>query len=195
MHPHRINNLNLFICGWYNRDLSMCDRLLDYYHESDIKGRGKNLEINGKSTVDNFVKKSIDCPVVDNTLKSDYISYLQQSVNLYIEKYPFSNQYLPWTIIESFQIQHYLPGDSFDIWHTERGVSNTMLRHLVFMTYLNDVKQGGETEFFHQNLKIKPEKGLTLIWPSDWTFTHKGLPAYNEEKFIVTGWFSYLETI
>jgi hypothetical protein len=59
------------------------------------------------------------------------------------------------------------------------------------MTYLNDVEIGGETEFFHQKLKIRPEKGLTLIWPADWTFTHIGITS-PEEKFIVTGWFNYI---
>jgi hypothetical protein len=42
------------------------------------------------------------------------------------------------------------------------------------MTYLNDVTDGGETGFFYQDVKIKPQKGLTLIWPAIWTHTHKG---------------------
>ena len=61
-------------------------------------------------------------------------------------------------------------------------------RHLVFMTYLNDVKDDGQTEFYYQRLKIKPEKGLTLIWPADWTFTHRGIASNSEDKYIVTGW-------
>jgi hypothetical protein len=60
------------------------------------------------------------------------------------------------------------------------------------MTYLNDVESGGETEFLYQNLKIKPQKGLTLIWPTDWTHTHRGIPSMEEEKMIVTGWVHYL---
>jgi hypothetical protein len=54
------------------------------------------------------------------------------------------------------------------------------------------VTDQGETEFYHQNIKIKPEKGLTIIWPADWTFTHRGLPSLTQEKFVVTGWFSYV---
>ena len=64
-------------------------------------------------------------------------------------------------------------------------------RLLVFMTYLNDVEDGGETEFLYQNLKVKPEKGKTLIWPSEWTHTHRGLTSKSESKFIVTGWFEF----
>ena len=60
------------------------------------------------------------------------------------------------------------------------------------MTYLNDVEDGG-TEFYYQGLKTKAEKGLTLIWPSDFTHTHRGIISNTKEKYIATGWFSYDE--
>ena len=66
-------------------------------------------------------------------------------------------------------------------------------RHLVFMTYLNDVDDEGHTEFYHQKLKVKPRKNLTLIWPTDWTFTHRGIASPTQEKYITTGWLNYLE--
>ena len=56
------------------------------------------------------------------------------------------------------------------------------------MTYLNDVTDAGGTEFCHQNLIVQPKKGLTLIWPADWTFTHRGVPSPTQEKIITTGW-------
>ena len=61
------------------------------------------------------------------------------------------------------------------------------------MTYLNDVTDGGETDFFYQRIKIPPKKGLTVIWPADWTYTHRGIPSKTQDKFIVTGWFNYTE--
>jgi hypothetical protein len=60
------------------------------------------------------------------------------------------------------------------------------------MTYLNDVKDGG-TFFKYQNFKAPAKKGLTLIWPSDWTHTHKGEISKTKEKFIVTGSLGFLE--
>ena len=59
------------------------------------------------------------------------------------------------------------------------------------MTYLNDVNKGGETEFVYQKLKVKPEIGLTLIWGSDWTFTHRGIASPKETKYITTGWYCF----
>ena len=64
-------------------------------------------------------------------------------------------------------------------------------RHLVFMTYLNDVTDCGETEWFHQKVKIQPRKGLTVIWPPDWTHTHRGIPSPTQTKYIVTGWYCF----
>ena len=59
------------------------------------------------------------------------------------------------------------------------------------MTYLNDVK-AGETGFLYQKLKIKPKKGLTLVWPAIWTHTHKG-HIVKSDKYIITGYYNYNE--
>ena len=63
-------------------------------------------------------------------------------------------------------------------------------RILVFMTYLNDVKDGG-TEFLYQKLTTPAKKGLTLIWPTDFTHTHRGVISQTKEKYIATGWYAY----
>ena len=59
------------------------------------------------------------------------------------------------------------------------------------MTYLNDIEKNGETEFLHYNLKIKPKIGRTIIWPSEWTHAHRGLPTPEKEKYIITGWIKF----
>jgi hypothetical protein len=105
--------------------------------------------------------------------------------------YPFLNTFLKKTHIGHFNIQKYLSGDHFSKLHSERlGIPN-LHRIFAWMTYLNDVPNGG-TEFLYQGIKTKAEKGLTIIWPSDWTHTHKGIISKTHEKYIVTGWFSFL---
>jgi hypothetical protein len=85
-----------------------------------------------------------------------------------------------------------MPGEGFYEWHCERGGYPASHRVLVYMTYLNDVENGG-TEFKFQKIKIDAKKGLTLIWPSDFTHTHRGIISNEEEKYIITGWFSFIE--
>ena len=58
-----------------------------------------------------------------------------------------------------------------------------------WMTYLNDVEDGGCTYFPNFDLRFKPKKGTTLIWPSDWTHTHCGEVVNSGEKYIINGWF------
>ena len=91
------------------------------------------------------------------------------------------------------QIQKYPLNGGFHQWHCERSSSlhPSVSRHLVYMTYLNDVEDGGETEFFYQKIKVKPEKGLTIIWPADWTHTHRGISSKTETKYIITGWLQF----
>ena len=33
---------------------------------------------------------------------------------------------------------------------------------------------------------------MTVIWPVDWTYTHRGIVSPTETKYIATGWFNYL---
>lgn len=191
MREHIVNQSHPFIAGWYNNNTAICDELINYFAVAEVKGPGKSYFGNEK-IVDITNKHSVDCVITDIQLRNRYTEYLQQSVDLYIKKYPWCNGYEPWTIVEDVLIQQYPSGGAFFSWHTERGNMNVLARHLVFMTYLNDIDDCGETEFYHQMIKIKPEKGLTLIWPADWTFTHRGIPSPSQEKYIVTGWFNYV---
>ncbi len=188
MKEHSINSLDNFIGAWTPDDIKICDTLIDFHKNNPAKFAG--LTSGGVVPSE---KDSTDC-VVYGEMVDQYLDWLQKVVDKYIEKYPWSNMYSPWGVIEKFYVQRYAAKGGYHAWHTERGKAESPFaqRHLVFMTYLNDVTDGGETEFFHQNLRIKPKKGLTVIWPADWTFTHRGIPSTTQEKYIVTGWLSYM---
>jgi hypothetical protein len=194
MKSHIINEQYNFIGGWYISP-KICDMLIDYHTQSNTKHEGKMI-LENKSIVDKYRKNSIDCFLNQDSLV--YIWYrnlLDDVLQKYIKLYPFCDRYSPFDVVENINIQKYSPGGGFYEWHTERDSENypSCSRHLVFMTYLNDVNDAGETEFYHQNLKIKPEKGLTLIWPADWTFTHRGVPSMTEDKYIITGWINFIQ--
>ena len=59
------------------------------------------------------------------------------------------------------------------------------------MFYLNDVKEGGETEFYHQKIKIKPKAGTLVLFPAGFTHTHKGNMPISNDKYIITTWLCY----
>ena len=74
---------------------------------------------------------------------------------------------------------------------TIRGRLENLHRLFAFMTHLNDVDQGGSTYFSHYDLEIKPSKGLTLIWPAEWTHAHRGNILKTGSKYIITGWITF----
>ena len=61
-------------------------------------------------------------------------------------------------------------------------------RVLLFMFYLNDVSEGGETEFYYQKLKIAPKAGRMVIAPASFTHTHRGNMPISNDKYIATSW-------
>lgn len=189
MTPHSVNAMSNFIAGWTPANIDICDRLIDYHKSSKHKCPGRTY---GPQD-DTIVKESTDTVISDITLLNEYADYLQASLMEYIKLYHWVDEFDPWSIKEYINIQHYAPGQAFHAWHTERRDSSypTTSRHLVFMTYLNDVDDQGETEWFYQKIKIKPRKGLTVFWPPDWTFVHRGIASPSQEKYIATGWYSF----
>ena len=77
----------------------------------------------------------------------------------------------------------------FSAWHVEQdGILGMSDRFLVWSIYLNDVEDGGETEFLDQRVKLKPVTGTLVMWPAGLTHPHRGNPPYSNDKYIVTGW-------
>ena len=193
MTPSKINKLNNFIAGWYI-DKKVCDDLINYFEKAPEKAPGQ-MQIDNELKVVKEKKLSTDLSINPSNSDIEIQNYYGQ-LNKVLEKYKKKYIYCDhnqngWNIIEPWNIQKYNPKEGFFKEHCERSGLSTVYRHLVFMTYLNDVTDKGETHFLYQKLKIKPEKGLTLIWGTDWTFTHKGIISPTQTKYIATGWYSY----
>lgn len=112
----------------------------------------------------------------------------------YLKELPYAGVYGAFGTTCRTNLQYYPPSGGYKVYHTERTGKGEPegSRHLVFMTYLNDVTDAGGTQFYHQNVTVQPVKGLTLIWPADWTHTHRGVASPTQEKAIITGWFNFL---
>jgi len=174
----------------------ICDNLIEYYNRPEVeKAEGSTtFGVNKKSKDSMDARVRID-EIKDSPEIQEYVKNLLLCVRLYQEKYEYCHT-SSFGITEDFNIQYYPPSGGYKKWHTERGSSKHPIcnRHLVFMTYLNDVYSRGETEFYYQKKKFKSRKGKTLIWPADWTHTHRGIPSHKEEKYIITGWLSYFDS-
>ena len=82
-------------------------------------------------------------------------------------------------------------GEGYHRWHNECDHRAVAGRILTFIAYLNDVEEGGETEFLYYPKRVKPKQGKIILFPGSFTHTHRGNPNISNEKYILTGWVEY----
>tara|TARA_E500000178_G_C16885437_1_gene691006 strand:+ start:39 stop:653 length:615 start_codon:yes stop_codon:yes gene_type:complete len=138
--------------------------------------------------------------VSKNELDVSYLSgpfldiFFQKIYPQYVKKFDYINKLEKHTIYE-IKIQKTSPKEGYHSWHSETGGPHNRNRLLAFTLYLNDVEEGGETEFLYQSIRIKPKKNRLIIWPAAFTHVHRGNPPLSKEKYIITGWVEYGEYV
>lgn len=184
-----------FIGAWQLDDLELCDEIIALFEANEALQQEGGT---GLGSVDKKIKNSTDLIIEPKDLEradyaplTNFMDKLHSCYVAYTNKWDIIPTFMPRIHIGRFNIQRYTSGGHFNKLHSERMSFSTMHRLLVWMTYLNDVTDGGETEFPYYGLKIKPEKGKTLIWPAEWTHAHRGCPVGSGAKYIVTGWMHF----
>lgn len=182
--------LESLVGGWYMPE-KICDDIIDYFHQKKDLHIPGGIGLEDDFRVDLDIKESTDL-VIDKEFADEpfrtYRNYLNDIVLKYQDRYDDLKHHHKWNIIENYNIQYYKPGGGFKKWHSENQANENRL--MVFMTYLNNVKDGG-TDFKYQSLRIEAKKGLTLIWPATYTHCHRGVVNYEQDKYIVTGWYGF----
>ena len=171
----------------------ICDNMIEYFNLN------KNIATSGvtynsaesKLEVDTYVKESLDLPISHESYHYPLLDYRKAVHNVlvdYFEDYQFAPCHTPFNIVGGYNIQYYQKGGGYKTWHHERGGVSHATRLFTFATYLNDVEDGG-TDFYYQNITVPAIKGLTVIFPCEWTHTHRSQVSEKGEKYIATGWY------
>ncbi len=189
------SNLSPNFIGSWQMESIICDQIIAYYNNHQEKqkqgstGAGiVNLETKHRKDI-SIAPQDLNLP--GNEIFNQYFKYLFDLYKDYNNQWPFLASIISNLEIGRFNIGKYSSGQHFQKIHTERANLGSLHRLLAFMTYLNDVEDGGSTYFSHYDLDIKPEKGLTLIWPAEWTHAHKGNVVKSGSKYIITGWLTF----
>ncbi len=106
---------------------------------------------------------------------------------------------------ETMQGQRYTEGQEFkahhDFFHPGQGYwehegPNGGQRTWTAMIYLNAPEEGGETEFPHAKIGVRPEAGTMLMWNNaqpdgtlNYKTLHTGTPVKKGVKHVVTKWY------
>ena len=188
--------MTTFIDEFQLSDLTLCDSILKMFDDAHDRG----LTFAGQSGAMGQARPEIkastdfwlnDCDKLGPPEKyrwPEYQAELNGFIDIYLDKYKFFEYGGMFTSRHLPQIQWYKPGEGYHKWHIDGAQMNSCDRAMVYMTYLNDVTEGGGTMFYHQNVTTKAVKGKTLIFPAAYTHLHKGEISKTQHKYILTGW-------
>ena len=166
-----------------NEAISYIKNLIDGMHDNKSMALGIN-----NNAIRSDIQLSLEpfyaeiCKDVNNCL-------IERCLFPYLEDFPMLKGDYEW-ISGRTLAQKTKPSQGFHGWHCENSDWPNMERLLAWMIYLNDVEEGGETEFLYQQKRFFPKKNTALIWPGSWSHLHRGNPPLSGNKYILTGWFS-----
>jgi len=196
----------------YENDFSispdLCDEIIKMYEEDNLNhfpgstygGVYKNI----KDTTDFLIPHNLNNEE-NKWYKIENFLYKEMNKNLleYLKIINNSESYKPeknnereFKILSGnlhfdyFMIQKYKKNEGKYIYHDDffSDFSKNRYRVITYIWYLNDVEEGGETEFWGE-LKMKPKKGKLIFFPASWCFPHRGKMPVSSDKYIITGWF------
>lgn len=102
----------------------------------------------------------------------------------YCDRYAQKNK-VSFYSTEPAQILKYSPGQHYDA-HIDSGTN--VPRVISALLYLNDVEEGGETEFVKFDINIKPRAGRLVIFPSNYPYEHAAKPPKSGNKYVAVFW-------
>ncbi len=179
---------------WYDHE--GCDKLIDFFHVADDMGETSAGRVGGATDATSIVQtdKKISTEVSfedawqgkfgdDVWGLHHYMDWITESYIDYWRHFELPGeiavQVLP-------QIQYYKPNEGFFFPHVDAEAA-VMERQLVYITYLNDVPDGG-TIMVNNDMTITAKKGKTVIFPAGITHKHVGQISKKHHKYICTGW-------
>ena len=94
-------------------------------------------------------------------------------------------------MVYEMKIQKTKPGEGYHVWHWEQMSRSDVTRFMVIKVFLNDVEEGGETEWLYYPRRIKAKQGTLLIFPGNYTHTHRGNQPLNGSKYTINTWLEF----
>ena len=188
-------NINNFI-GVYDGYITEaeCKKAIEIFDDQDKFNKTLNRQTFEKASILNkqdqqFFANGNNIKVWHSELKSLIVNF-DMALKHYMTNtgaaHAFDTNEFHYTTLK---IQKTLPTEGYHVWHIEhgRGYENEA-RAFVFSIYLNDVEEGGETEFLHFSKRVKPKTGRIVIWPASFPYVHRGNPPLSGKKYILTSW-------
>ena len=180
-------------------DDALVDDCIDVFNDCEEKG----LTANRRDSHDNSHKHlRADTSIFYNAMDVMLSKPMREMMDIingpiidsWLDEYPVieTGQYKE-LYTSQMKIQRTRLTEGYHNWHSEHTSKIQDVRTiLAWMVYLNDVDEGGETEFLYQSKRIQPRRNTFIVWPAGFTHTHRGNPPLSNDKYVITGWINVI---
>ncbi len=187
----KISEPNHFIGAWNINDGIMSE-IIDYFNSSHESHEVTKL---ASGLLDKNKRDSIQLSVTPKEIEKNnltffknYLLEIKKCLNDYNKEWDLLSHSLKKSYISKISIEKFLISGHHIDYHFARLNISSSHKVLTWITLLDDVKENeGSTEFKYLDCNIQPKKGLTIIFPSDWTHAHRQNILKTQEKFILHG--------
>ncbi|MEZ5564953.1 MAG: 2OG-Fe(II) oxygenase [Gammaproteobacteria bacterium] len=180
-------NLEHFI-RHYDAELApdLCARMIESFN-----GLSRFHQLNGRTERPGLEESAWTEINVTRLSEPTLQGFFRQRISLALQRYNADIGLAPIAIPDSPRtadliLKRYRP-DADESFQTHfDSIHDVANRYLVFLWYLNDVDEGGETEFPQLGLKVRARTGRLLMFPPYWMYQHAGLAPRSSEKYILS---------
>ena len=164
-----------------------CRAVIDRFDRDERKSPGKVYRQADVRTEEAAIKNSWDLEILDagdwRPIFRAVHPRIQACIQHYLSRSPILQSFD--LQVTGYKIQMYPRGQGFFRWHADSTGPGVQSRQVAMILYLNDVAEGGETEFFHQAIKVAPRAGQLLLFPAGWNYMHCGQVPVSHDKYII----------
>jgi len=119
-------------------------------------------------------------PIIQNVNNMFYTAVLA-TTNVYAKIFDIKETFYQ----ENYQLLKYKGGEEYKA-HYDGGTD--IGRCISVICYLNADYDGGEIEFVNFKIKIKPQPGMMILFPSNYAYTHVAHPVISGTKYAYVTW-------
>jgi prolyl 4-hydroxylase len=181
-----MNDLKHYIRVYDNNlDASLCQKMIGSFHGLEKfqhrNGRGIRAGLEGSAWAELNVTRLSDDVFLNMFRQTIYAALARYNSDIGLTlALPNSTKF------SDLIMKRYRPDgqDRFQL-HFD-AINHVANRYLVFLWYLNDVAEGGETRFPQIGHSVESRSGRLLMFPPYWMYQHEGLPPRSGDKYILS---------
>jgi hypothetical protein len=177
-----------------------CDHVVNYFELLCDQRRVFSRQADGVSKINKdgdvfFLNDDDDAQTIPTSapILKEFYNASATCYSEYANRYGILPSLFKHSISYSTKIQRTQKSGGYHVWHCEQGSRDSGSRLLAVQLFLNDIEDGGETEFLYQSKRVKPVKGTMLISPAGFTHAHRGNPPLSENKYTMNSWIEFIE--